>query len=66
MEEEARSQYPRACLVMPENLLELLFRNAHPNAVGAVHHEYDGMDVAVQKSKQYNIHGVFAEETLRN
>lgn len=38
-----------ANLVVSKNLLELLFRNAHPNTVGAVHHEYDRMDITVKK-----------------
>lgn len=38
-------------LVVPKNLLQLFFRNAHPNSVGAVYHEYDGMDVAAHEYK---------------
>lgn len=51
LEKESRWRCSGAYLVVPKNLLELLLRNAHPNAIGAVHYEYDGMDVAVDGYK---------------
>ncbi len=41
-------------LVVTKNLLELLLGNAHPDAVGAVHHKYNGMDITVEYGRKAN------------